>query len=47
MAEAIVEDASVVRLRQLHAPDAPDAEPHTIGLFSFRTPGPAGRGENP
>jgi DNA-binding transcriptional ArsR family regulator len=36
-AEAIVEE-TLVRLLRLHDPDAPDAEPHTIGLFSFRTP---------
>jgi DNA-binding transcriptional ArsR family regulator len=36
-AEAIIEDA-LARLLRLHDPDATDAEPHTIGLFSFRTP---------
>jgi len=38
-AEAIVEEA-LARLIRLHDPQAPDAEPHTIGLFSFRTPRP-------
>ena len=34
-AEAIVDEA-LARLIRLHDPGAPDAEPHTIGLFSFR-----------
>jgi DNA-binding transcriptional ArsR family regulator len=36
-AGAIIEDA-LTRLLRLHDPSADDAQPHTIGLFSFRTP---------
>jgi DNA-binding transcriptional ArsR family regulator len=45
-AEAIIDEA-LARLRRLHDPDDREAQPHTIGLFSFRTPDERAATEGP